>query len=41
MARDTLYKDMVLHGKNYDYRIEEVLGQGTFGITYLILSYGR
>ena len=25
---------MVLHGKN-DYRIERVLGQGTFGITYL------
>ena len=25
----------VLHGKEHDYRIARVLGQGTFGITYL------
>ena len=24
-----------LHGKSYTYCIEKVLGQGTFGITYL------
>ena len=25
----------ILHGRNYDYQIVKVLGQGTFGITYL------
>ena len=30
-----LPKGTILHGKVYTYRIEKVLGQGTFGITYL------
>ncbi|MGN0036948.1 MAG: protein kinase [Bacteroidaceae bacterium] len=32
---DTLPLGAVLHGKSYSYRIEQVLGQGSFGITYL------
>lgn len=30
-----LRQGSVLHGKKNSYRIERVLGQGTFGITYL------
>lgn len=33
--RQTLKKGYVLHGANYGYKIQAVLGQGTFGITYL------
>ena len=32
---DTLSKGCLLKGKSYDYYIEGVLGQGSFGITYL------
>lgn len=32
---DTLSQGTTLHGKSYSYCIEEVLGQGSFGITYL------
>ena len=32
---DTLPQGTLLHGKAYSYRIERVLGQGSFGITYL------
>ena len=31
----TLPAGTVLHGSAYDYTIERVLGQGSFGITYL------
>lgn len=30
-----LSKDILLHGKSYDYKIVKVLGQGSFSITYL------
>ena len=32
---NTLQQGMVLHGKSREYKIEKVLGQGSFGITYL------
>ena len=32
---NTLPKGSILHGKSYTYCIEKVLGQGSFGITYL------
>ena len=32
---NTLPKGSILHGKSYNYCIEKVLGQGSFGITYL------
>ncbi len=35
MANNHLEKGNILYGKSYTYRIEEVLGSGTFGITYL------
>lgn len=31
----TLSYGTILHGRSYNYRIEDVLGRGTFGITYL------
>ena len=31
----TLPVNTILHGRNYQYCIEKVLGQGSFGITYL------
>lgn len=34
MSETTLQIGTVLQGKTYNYRIEEVLGQGSFGITY-------
>lgn len=33
--KQTLEKGYVLHGANYGYEIQKILGQGTFGITYL------
>ena len=33
--RNTLTQGTTLHGKSYSYCIEKVLGQGSFGITYL------
>lgn len=33
--RQTLEKGYILHGANYGYEIQKILGQGTFGITYL------
>ena len=33
--RQVLKKGYVLHGASYGYEIQKVLGQGTFGITYL------
>lgn len=33
--RQALKKGYVLHGASYGYEIQRVLGQGTFGITYL------
>lgn len=33
--RQVLCKGYILHGANYGYEIQKVLGQGTFGITYL------
>ena len=33
--RNTLTQGILLHGKSYSYSIEKVLGQGSFGITYL------
>ena len=33
--RQALKKGYVLHGASYGYEIQKVLGQGTFGITYL------
>lgn len=33
--RQALEKGYVLHGASYGYEIQKVLGQGTFGITYL------
>ena len=35
MYYDTLSRGSVLNGNHYNYKIEKVLGQGTFGITYL------
>ena len=35
MANSALQPGTILHGKEYTYRIVKVLGQGTFGITYL------
>lgn len=35
MELDTLRVGAILHGAAYDYRVERVLGQGSFGITYL------
>lgn len=32
---DSLKTGTILHGKSYDYKIIQTLGQGTFGITYL------
>ena len=32
---NTLSQGSILHGKSYNYCIEKVLGQGSFGITYL------
>ena len=32
---NTLQQGTVLHGKSREYKIEKVLGQGSFGITYL------
>lgn len=32
---NTLSQGSTLHGKSYSYCIEQVLGQGSFGITYL------
>lgn len=32
---NTLFSGSVLYGNQYNYKIEKVLGQGTFGITYL------
>lgn len=32
---NTLFPGSVLYGNQYNYKIEKVLGQGTFGITYL------
>jgi len=33
--RQTLEKGYILHGANYGYEIQKILGQGSFGITYL------
>ena len=35
MYYNTLSPGSVLNGNHYNYKIEKVLGQGTFGITYL------
>ena len=35
MKTNTLQVGTILKGKEYEYRIEKVLGQGSFGITYL------
>ena len=35
MKTNTLQVDTILKGSEYEYRIEKVLGQGSFGITYL------
>lgn len=37
MTHDTyaLPKGTILHGKSFVYQIDNVLGQGSFGITYL------
>ena len=32
---NTLSQGSTLHGKSYNYCLEKVLGQGSFGITYL------
>ena len=35
MNANHLYSGTILHGSSYNYKIQKVLGQGTFGITYL------
>ena len=35
MDANHLYAGTILHGSSYNYKIQKVLGQGTFGITYL------
>ena len=34
---DALQQGTILQGKTYQYKIDKVLGQGTFGITYLAM----
>ncbi|MBQ2879006.1 MAG: hypothetical protein IJE42_08780, partial [Bacteroidaceae bacterium] len=39
MDNKTLLPGTTLKGSQYTYKIEKVLGQGTFGITYLATTY--
>ena len=38
MNNQTLQPGTLLRGKSYIYAIQKVLGQGTFGITYLAIT---
>lgn len=33
--QDTLQEGTILNGRVYSYKIEKILGQGSFGVTYL------